>query len=324
MEKINIAIVGVGQIGRYHLQALRNIDRDILIEVIDSSTESLELINKLNLSSNTIKQLKLSKDISSLSEILDIVIVATNSDVRYEVVKELINKKTIKYLILEKILFQNEEQFYEINELLSKNKIKTWVNCPMRTYSLFKELKKILGESAIIDYHVSGFNLGLGSNAIHHLDLFAFLTGQNKLTINPNNLDEEILPSKRKGFIEFTGTLTGISNYGSRIVITSYSEVKIPPMIQINSSKVRCIIDVSQGKAFITSDEVEFSWKEVSYIQPKQSELTNIFVQQILDTGESELTTFYDSWLIHRPLIKAFLQHLQKKALNEVILCPIT
>lgn len=324
MKSIKLAIIGVGKIGRYHLQSLKNIDREISIEVVDPSYNSLECINKKDLNTEKIKEIKLIQDISFLSDQLDLVIVATNSDVRYLVVKELLKLKNVRYLILEKILFQKEEYYSEINELLKKNDVKAWINCPLRTLAFYKEIKRLLGNFSKIDYYVSCSNLNLGSNAIHHLDLFVYLTGQNNLKIDSNYLDEEILSSKRKNFIEFSGTLLGSTFDGSRIVITSYSRGAVPPIIEINSEKLRCLIDVNGNKALMSFQANNYIWEEVKYVQPKQSEITYLLVQQILDTGESELTTFYDSWKIHSSLIKSLMQHLQKKAIDEVILCPIT
>lgn len=327
MAITKLALIGAGQIGIRHLQALAFIDRDVYIQVVDPSDQALKRAKKefSQLSGfGKVKKIEFFRDISNLFAELDLVIIATDVKIRYEVIKKLLEWKQVHYLILEKILFQRKEDFPTIDQLLNKKQVKTWVNCPLRTLSFYKELKQMLKGSKMIDYQVSYSNLGIGTNAIHHIDLFAYLTDQTEFRMDASFLDQKIIPSKRPGFVEFTGTLIGTTEERNRITITSFPDGNIPPLVQINSDKVRCLIRENEQKAFISGETNGWRWEEIAYTHPYQSELTHLAVQQILDTGNSDLTPYPISWKLHLPLLDAFMEHLQKNSKEEVVICPIT
>lgn len=327
MAVARLAIIGVGQIGLRHLQALALIDRDTYIQVVDPSEQALDRAKKefTKLSGSTkVKKIDFLQNIDSLSTESDLIIVATNSAIRQIIIKDILEQKKVRYLILEKFLFQKKEHFVEIAELIEKKKVSVWVNCPLRMLTFYKELKQMLKGSKTIDYQVSYSNLGIGTNAIHHIDLFAYLTDQTEFRMDSSYLDQKIIPSKRPGFIEFVGTLTGVADGGHRITIISYPDGNVPPLVQINSDKVRCMIRENERKAFISGEKNGWNWEEIPYIHPYQSELTHLAVQQILDTGSSDLTPYLTSWKLHLPLLDAFMEHLQKNSEEEVVICPIT
>ena len=120
MKVFNIAIIGIGQIGSRHLQSLKKSKLNINIEAVSRSEESLEIAkSRYNELPNNqyIKQIKYYKNINSLSNNIDIIIVATNSDVRKEIVEELVNTKKIRFFILEKVTFPSNNDFINILKL---------------------------------------------------------------------------------------------------------------------------------------------------------------------------------------------------------------
>ena len=103
-------------------------------------------------------------------------------------------------MIIEKVAFQSISSFEKIINLLSKNKIKAWINCPRRLEKTYIKIKKILVEEKKINIKVVGNNWGLASNSVHMLDLFAFLTNQNKFIISNKKFHNKIYKSKRESF----------------------------------------------------------------------------------------------------------------------------
>ena len=67
---------------------------------------------------------------------------ATTSKNRLLYLKKLINLKIIKNLIIEKVAFQNLKDFKEAEEILDSKKILTYVNCPRRSYKIYRNIKK--------------------------------------------------------------------------------------------------------------------------------------------------------------------------------------
>ena len=76
----NIALIGAGQLGSRHLQALAQVKQPISIQVIDSSSDSLKVAEaRFNeVSSNFKGKISFHNDISSLEKNIDVAIVATN------------------------------------------------------------------------------------------------------------------------------------------------------------------------------------------------------------------------------------------------------
>lgn len=326
MSKIRLGIIGAGQIGARHLQGLALFTRPAHIYVIDPSLSSLKNAQALffrngqNSAGHQVDYLQKLEDAPSQ---FDVVIVATPAHVRCAVVEELLCYKNIRFLILEKFLFQKHKDYTLIGELLQKKDVPTWVNCPLRTMSFFKQLKQKIQEGGAIDYSVEGSRIGLATNSIHHLDLASYLSNQHKWQFDSSLLDGNVLPSKRKGFIEFSGTLSGRNAWGSRWNCTSYPMGQMPLLVRISTQKMRCLIDLKAKKAWLSEEKTEWVWTETSFSIPLQSEMTHLVVEQILDKGFSDLPTYSESCRLHLSLLHAFLSHLRKvKGCDET--CPIT
>lgn len=322
---INIALIGAGQLGSRHLQALALLKQNIAIQVIDSSPESLNTAEARfkEVSTNFIGSVTFHIDTSALEKNIDIAIIATNSKARRSVIEQLVQKSVVKNLILEKFLFINEEDYSKIESLLSEKNIKTWVNCPRRMMSFYQNLKSELKGN--INFSATGNNWGLGCNGIHFLDLFAFLTNTTNIVLNNNLIDEKVIESKRDGYIEFTGTIKGEANNHS-FQITSFAENSSPLQITINTPTIKFSIEEgTNAKVWISKLENKWAWEEKSFSMPFQSQLTNILVDEILDTGNCSLTTYKESSQLHILFLNNLLAHLRKiNNDNSIVECPIT
>lgn len=105
-----------------------------------------------------------------------------------------------------------------------------------------------------------------------------------------SELDIEILAGKRKGFLEFTGALHGISSNGSKFSLISYKESNAPRVIKIPGNTSRYIIFESDGKAIQAHKSKSWEEEEVQIQVPYQSQLTHLAVSKILETGQCDLT----------------------------------
>ncbi len=142
----NIVIIGAGNIGSRHLQGLKNIDFPLRIYVVDPNESSLKIAKERYNSIYNDKcqqEVIYTQSIEKFGELIDLAIIATNSKIRRDVIADLVELNKVKYLILEKILFQKEEDYYYILELLEKQCLKTWVNCARRSVPFYQELKSI-------------------------------------------------------------------------------------------------------------------------------------------------------------------------------------
>jgi predicted dehydrogenase len=322
----NIAIIGAGQLGSRHLQALAKIAIPVEIVVVDPSPESLRIAEKrfkeIPFNPN-VKNIYYFSSINDLHPEIDFCIVATNSDVRAIVVEELLLKKRVEYLILEKVLFQSEGEFANIERLIDKNKVRTWVNCPRRMWPVYKGIHDNLTDSHLLEINISGSNWGLASNSIHMIDLIAYLVGITEYNISGDILDPDVVASKRKGFIEFSGSLKGSFKDGPNFSISSYKDGKVPPVIQLISEQSIYFISEHNGRGWLSREAQSWAWQEFSFETPYQSQLTHRLIKQIIDTGASDLTSFEESARLHIPLLNCFISFLSREG-KEVDRCPIT
>lgn len=313
MNKKNIIIMGAGQIGSRHLQALKKVKIPLNILVIDSSTESLKLAKARFREVNSINNVHSVGYYEVLPENcpkIDLAIVATSSDHRREVIEKLLKSIEVKYFVLEKLLFNKKEDYKKIKRELVKFNCKAWVNCSMRTMPFYSNLKSSIGTN-FIQYQVVGSNLGLATAAIHYIDQIAYLTDCYDFKVDVGGL-ENIIESKRKGFLEVTGSLMVRFGNGSYGCFTSYFRGNAPVVITISSEKFNCIIKESNNKAWVSDEGTNWEWSEVRAEILPQSVMTTELVERILSEGACILPTYEQSMSLHIPLLDGLLKFVNK------------
>jgi hypothetical protein len=324
-------VIGAGQLGSRHLQGLAKSEEPFTIVVVDPNTSNLEVaINRFKeIAGYERHDLFSYKTLQEIpNQILDVVIIATNADVRAMITKQLVKLFEVRNIIFEKVAFQSENQFLEIIELLQTKKIKSWVNCPRRNFPIYQKLKEYLRDKGPINLEVDGVEWGLACNSVHQIDLLAYLSGEFKYTTNQNNLDNKIYPSKREGFIEFYGSFSGESISGNSFTLTcnQKKEVDEKPYLKLvlTTETETIIINEVAGKADFIKTGMQAPYKEESFNLIYQSSLTNVQVDQILNEGKSFLPTIEESYQIHKPLLKILKTHYQNVTGKEIELLSIT
>lgn len=324
---MNIAVIGAGQLGSRHLQALALLENPAEFFIVDPSEanrkvarerwQQIEGWEKHNLSDyNSLAEIPVSK--------IDVAIVATNSGVRKKVVQELLTSFQLQYLILEKFLFQHPDHYGEVAELLRQKRVKAYVNCPRRMFPAYIKLKGLLVKNTPLRMEVIGNQWGLGCNGIHFIDLFSWLCGEPELRWQ-DELDEGHIPSKRAGYAEFSGTLVGKTLNGSHLSLTCYQGGPPNISVRISSAQSRFIIAESLGQAWMeVVGKEQVSLSQFDYKVLFQSQLTHRCVQDLMDKGDCELTPYSESVELHLPFLKVLLEHYNKNQQQKTELCPIT
>jgi len=251
-------------------------------------------------------------------------IIATNSDVRKRIVNELFARVNVKNLILEKVAFQSVNCFKEIIKLLRTNNSHAWVNCVNRAFPAYKDLKSRISNRGRIYMTVDGGNWEIAGNCIHYLDLFNYLSEREIYNINVDGLNEKVFKSKRLGYIDFNGQITAITKFGDKINLLNDKNNDRPVTLQISNDHLRCIIFENAGKAILQMKNNSWNWKEILFPIMKQSELTHVISDQIFTTGDCDLIKLEESFLIHKPMIEAFNEHLTRVGGEKYTKCPIT
>ncbi|RUR20219.1 oxidoreductase [Legionella sp. km535] len=319
-----ILIIGAGQLGSRHLQSLNLVNQELDITVVDPSLASLETAQSRF--EATIAQVKHKISYTQkLSEghSIDVAIIASTAQSRRAIIEELFKQAEIKHLVLEKILFTQEQDYYDIEELLSKHQTKTWVNCTMRMMPYYQNLNTIFYNEAV-QYHVSGSQYGLITNAIHYLDHVAYITGDNEFELDTHLLDKHVIESKRAGYYELTGTLVARFAHGSQAFINCDKQGFAPIQIEIYNHKHRIISKEWEQKAWQTSVEKDWKWEEVNAPIPFQSTLTAELVNSLLTTDRCSLTDFTTSKQIHLQLLKPLKAFVAENKLTSHMDYPFT
>ncbi|SVD11401.1 uncharacterized protein METZ01_LOCUS364255, partial [marine metagenome] len=105
-----IAIIGAGQLGSRHLQGLTKIKQDIHITAIDPNPSALEIARQrfVEMPENPLIQSVAYLDsLEEFDEAAELAIIASNADQRRNIIEELVSNSRVKYLILEKVVFQS-------------------------------------------------------------------------------------------------------------------------------------------------------------------------------------------------------------------------
>lgn len=321
-----IVLIGAGQLGSRHLQGLANSSVEIFIEVVEPFERSREVAKERyeEIESNSkIKSIDFFESIDQLSDTLDVVIIATNADVRSKIIKELFSKKKVKNLILEKVLFQTVEEYHEVEKLLEETSTKCWVNHPRRMFPFYEALQNEIKDSEQISYMVQGGAWGLGCNGLHFIDHLAFLSDNAELKIDNDFLHPHIYEAKRANFVEFNGLLKGrVGNH----IFTLYSDKgPVPASMTITTDTLTAFIDEANGYTRIARKNNDWKWEESTQkIVYFQSELTNLLIEQIITTGSCDLPNYDEAMKLHIPFVQALLSHMESVEGKVLTLCPIT
>ena len=309
---VNVCLIGCGGVGKRHLEAMLKVKNDINIEVVEPNIEN----TPTTLVGQNINYFSKIEDVSNN---IDICLIATTANVRKKVILELVSKKNVKFMILEKVVFQNEKDFDEIIKLFEEKNIKSWVNCHLRAQPIYKELKtqSIISYDTTMTYEYSD-DFTLSSSAIHILDLFSYLCDDYDLEIQDIVTDTELKSSRHSGCVDFNGYMKVKSTNGYELVVKK-RDAHFGEHLTIyhNDLTVRSSEgdDPDNRIGFVQDKKIPYVW---------QSSLTNSYIDDIIEKSDCDLSTLENSAKLHKIMLKSFKNLLKEKYNREVVDCPIT
>lgn len=205
--KNNILIIGFGNIGQRHFQSFYNLNKNFNIFIIEKKFKKTLKIIKKNYNYNKKINVNVNNDLKKLKiKSFFLTIIATNANVRYLILKNLLSECKSRHIILEKVVFKNYVEFKKSLQFTENLSQKIWVNLPRREHKIMQYIKSRLSLKKKIEIEFKGFKWGMASNMIHFLDLFKWLTKPSGINFN-KNLDNRIYKSKRHGFYEIRGEI---------------------------------------------------------------------------------------------------------------------
>lgn len=220
---MRVAIVGCGQLGSRHGQALAKHPGVTQIALVDPRVESLELtIARLRLAGfrGAIETLSRAEGLSGK---FFLSIIATSSKERVVSLKATLESTNSDNILLEKLLAPGLSSLGDVAALVGGSGGTFWVNCPRPFYPHYQNMhKEIIFEKARhpVLYEVLGTNFGLASNSIHFLDHFYSLTARPIISTIFGR-ESELIPSKRVGYKELLGSFRSRTEFGDELWVTS-------------------------------------------------------------------------------------------------------
>lgn len=313
-----ILIAGAGQLGSRHLQGVKTSKYELDIWVYDLSDESLKVAEeRYNQVESNNKSVHFVNTLDIVPSEIDVVIVASSSKPRAAIVSAILASKAVKYMVLEKFLFPRLSEYEEIGSLIKQKQVKTWVNCPRRMWKGYEIIKQMIDKSKPIEYLYEGGEWGMCCNTIHFVDAFMYLNGMNHFSVNLNGLIQEVVDSKRAGYVEVHGTEVFTTANGSVLKLTSLPDYEGESHLIIRNGNTT--IEYNEGKGVITVNG-ERTTVSVHY----QSGLSGILVDELIETGMCRLASYDQSASYHIAYLSEIAPFINRIKGWKSDSCPIT
>lgn len=314
---MNVVVIGAGALGKRHLQSIMNLEIEKEVYVLDVSKDALDEVSE-----NYKTEVKCVSEYSELPQIIDYCVISSSSAVRRQIFEQLVDASEVRNIIFEKVLFQKPEDFEFVGNVLKSKKINAWVNCARREWPSYIDFKKYLSRERILSFNMIGGDWGLGCNLIHSLDLIEYLTNSAIRNLSLEYLDSKIKDSKRVGYKEITGTVTGNTDNCDFFQISSLLDSNSPSIIYITTEKKLIIINEGVSIKVIDSCSMQMV-EENGFPIVYQSKLTEKSINEIIETGDCYLAKFEDSAKLHLKMLEPLAMYFDQFGFGGKI-CPIT
>ncbi|MDG2426884.1 MAG: hypothetical protein P8M16_00535 [Acidimicrobiales bacterium] len=326
-----VAVIGGGQIGSRYLQGLVACNHQLKIHLLDPNLDALGVARERWIDAGgpgSPHSVEFHDRPRTLPQHLQLAIVSTTAGARPGVMESLSEYVTTDSWVLEKVLAQSHCGLDRITAAAGQA-TPVWVNTWFRTTPWFQKIRQKVGAGPV-RVEINGSSWGLGCNAIHFVDLFAWWTGENLLTVDGAGLDRCWPKAKRAGHYELSGQLKVNFSSGTTVILRS-----TPPSdsgTPAGTGTIDCMsIETTDDlwtvqQPFSETDGLAVG-KSGAHIDGRvehQSERTGPLVDSILMTGRCELPDLVTSTRQHRVLLTGLLEdrpHLEGIAHDQV---PIT
>lgn len=311
-----ITLVGCGNIGFRHLQALCGITVPSRVTVVEPNTDAHpRILEQVASAASSPHEFVLRESLPDDAAEIDLLVVTTTADVRRSVVESILDRASVRTAILEKVLFQTRRDLDDVAELLDQSGTAAFVNCARRAFAGYERLRDRWAGTSPVRLEVRGNRFGLASNALHFLDLAEHLSASQLTSIDVADLEPGSVPGRRPGTIEVFGTLRAELADGSTLTVDCFDE-----------EPVRIVLTARSGDDQVEIDELARTISEGDRVEAFASQNVSETIgpyEHLLSTGTCELTPYADSHRQHRLYLDAVRAHLGLSVPDDEP-CPIT
>ena len=314
----SVYLIGAGALGIRHLEGLLKSKVPLQVTVIDPSPEALERARAIKPTHHTVSY---SAEIPSGK--IDLAIIATTSGHRAAVIRDLLTRASVRFMILEKILFTRAEDYELIDALLKEKNVKAWVNTSLRIMPVRREMREAIRDNAFSIHFAGSSQHGLMTNLVHYADYACYLAGSSDFELDTELLSPRPIDSKRVGYKELLGSVELRFKNGSRVLCTSLAHMR-PRRTIIASESIRAVFDEADGVAHIAEKRDGWLWKNQPAPFTYQSDMTGPLVEEILSAGRCDLPTYGESAKVHLNILKPVRSFLKAHGLVSDVDFPFT
>ncbi len=324
---VRILLVGCGQLGSRHLQAVAGLPQVTTIEVVDPRPEALALGRErlgevAGRSPST--EFRWLTSLQDATPDGDLCIVATQAQGRCQLVQEIVRRLGYRRFLLEKIVGQSIGEFDELLAFSKASNLSVWVNLKTRAYQIHQRIKQQLDPHDPIMVSITGGNHGLANNGVHGADLFAFYDEASQILSTGSQIDTMLHRTKR-GLFDLSGSLEGATEKGSRFLLSYADGPADWELMTIATHRSRWIVDHFQRWVMESHAASGWAWEPVPFTEHiLVSDMTTRFAAEILAVGRCDLPTLEQAGVAHRYILGALRPHFSRLMEREVELCPVT
>lgn len=307
-------IVGCGNIGYRHLQALAGLPDISRIHIVETRETQLSEILHGTLRPTTNAELLGYSSVQSWlleNSKVNFAVSAVVAPLQLTVLNALKEASAPEWLILEKPIAQSED---DLN--LFSASFPVFVNTPRPLWQGYRKLNaRIKSYNRPVHIKIRGGLWGFGCNAVHFLDLFRMLTNATHFFFSEAKLSPSPVANKRGAeYEEFIGSANWSDNSKNTCSLLSDPSLSIGPDVEI-------FIYSGNGTLLATSHEAsgQITWENESW--PLESlyvsQSTGKFVEEkTKNVTTSTLPTLEESILSHRALFQALDHSFGKRRFN--------
>ncbi|MGE4430283.1 MAG: Gfo/Idh/MocA family oxidoreductase [Sphingobium sp.] len=313
-----ILIIGCGNIGRRHIEALASAGypmRVIGIEPDEAARAQAESLITPFLSGSQIVA-----HMDDLPQTVDLAVIATSAAHRRSVFDALLSRCTPKTVIFEKILFTTRADLDAVGKILTDRAIPAVVNCGRRGFPDYDRLRDTLTGRSGLSMEVKGAGWNLGSNAIHFMDLAEHVLADRVITLDESGLDPKAEPARIRGCVDLFGTLHGTLAGGGTITISQDRAPGDPLSITFSGNGESWRIEEGAKRLIHRNRAGE---EQVEAFEPRFVSGMPYLYTEILDGKKSRLTPYEQSAAQHGLFLDAFRRRLGLSTVEDAP-CPIS
>ena len=307
-----ILLVGLGNIGIRHLEGILAVKKKLVIYIFDKNEiKYLDIANYLK-NKKTKHTIIYVKDILDLKTI-DLLILATDSLNRLNILEKIIKCTKIKSLLLEKVVFLDSTSFNKAIKLIKLHKIKAWVNCIRREVSFYNKLKKNLKKSKF-KIHYTGYKWGLASNLIHFIDLFFYFSISKNISYFTKFNNKKYI-TKRSNYHDIHGLIKIKDSYKNELILEDNIKYK-KNLLKIEKNNKKYII--KNNLVYLENLKLNRFNKNNNLDDEKVSVITTRFINKILKKKKINLANLEESFSYHKILFTIVKRYLKKQKIKKI------